>query len=556
MAIPRLTRHGFASALALAPLSAALLAAVARDARAAERVLLTPSPAAHYPAGTHYRPLCPGPDAQGRRCFAQVLVDADDYPITDTTSPPGGWTPGELETAYGLPTGGGKGTTIAIYIGSHYTNAESDAAAYRTKFGLPPCTSAGGCFTQVTDHDTTDFSGLSDDGCSGMMGEESLDVHMAMAGCPACNILVIEGSDSPSAWKTAVAHHAVSISMSWGYTPESQSDCDSNFIPPAGLTLFGASGDSGYTATPGEPGSCTNVVAVGWTQLATASSARGYADTIPKDWGSAGGCDKAMKKGAWQKDTGCSARMISDLSANGDNVANYCTSPSGSSNWGVTGGSSASSPFVSGALAALGVTGPGKTFDPQWVYDHASEFWDVTSGGPVSNCPSGSPAYFCTPAKGYDGPTGVGTPYGPMLLPEGGAGAEDGGSSGADGGKSGGGDAGTTGHADAGADATAPGGHADAGLHPDASALADASSGNGGDGSNGGNGASAGSGNSAGCSCDAAGGTHATPWAAVGGAFVALLALRRRKGRQPDGSRTHRTALGKLFASWGVASPR
>jgi MYXO-CTERM domain-containing protein len=415
----------------LVPLSAAVVfSANARSGRAEvavgepPRVPLVPSPAAGYPPGTHYKPLCPTPDETGRRCYGQILVDENENPITHKTSPPGGWTPTELEAAYGLSTTGGQGTVIATYIGSHYTNAESDAAAYRSKFGMSACTSASGCFTQVTTSNDTDFSGLTDDGCNGDVGEESLDMDMLMAGCPSCKILIIEGGDNAGAISTAKAHGAVSISMSWGYTPESESDCQQNWVPPSGLALFAASGDKGYTSTPGEPGACTDVIAVGWTQLATATTTRGYADTLPSGWGSAGGCDTNMTKASWQTDKSCSSRMISDISANGDNVAAYCTSPAGSADWHVTGGSSAASPFSTGVLANLGVT---KTsgFNAAWIYENADKFSDVTSGGPVQSCPSGSPTYFCNAVKGYDGPTGVGTPYGPGF-----AGAADAGGTG------------------------------------------------------------------------------------------------------------------------------
>ncbi len=399
-----------------------LLLALPGAARAASRDALRPSPAANYPPGTHYAPLCPSADEHGRKCFGQILVDASGEPISDATSPPGGWTPNELEAAYGLPATGGTGTIIATYIGNHYTNAESDVATYRSMFGLSPCTSANGCFTQITDSGGTDFSGLTDDGCSGFVGEESLDVDMLMAGCPNCKILVMEGSDHAAAIATAAKRGAVSMSMSWGYG-ESVSDCDGVWVPPAGLALFGASGDQGYTTSPGAPAACPQVIAVGWTQLATDSSARGYADTIPSGWGSAGGCDSIQSKASWQKDPSCTTRMISDISANGDNVAAYCTSPTNSANWHVTGGSSASSPFTTGVLATLGITGG--AFDAAWLYANEAKFWDVTSGGPVQNCPNGSPTYFCNAVPGYDGPTGVGTPYGPMLTvaTDGGSGA-------------------------------------------------------------------------------------------------------------------------------------
>jgi hypothetical protein len=406
--------HPTANRFRWVAVAAALLASShATTARADEPALLVPSPAAHYPPGTHYKPLCPSADAQGRKCSGHILVGADDRPISDATSPPGGWTPTELEAAYGLPANGGSAAVIATYIGSHYTNAESDVAAYRAKFNMPPCTSANGCFMQTTDTGGTDFSGLSDDGCSGFVGEESLDVDMLMAGCPNCKILVIEGNDYASAMATALHKGAVSMSMSWGYSGSS-TDCTGVWVPPAGLTLFAASGDSGYAAPQSPPAICQNVVAVGWTQLATDNSTRGYADTIPAGWGSAGGCQSGITKPSWQTDNGCSTRMISDVSANGDNVAAYCTSPGGSANWHVTGGSSASSPFTSGVLAALGITGG--SFSPSWLYANQAKFWDVTTGGPVANCPSGSPEYFCNGVPGYDGPSGVGTPYGPMLV--------------------------------------------------------------------------------------------------------------------------------------------
>jgi hypothetical protein len=396
-----------------------------------------------FPEGAHYKPFCPTPDEQGRRCYGQILVDANDQPISDATSPPGGWTPTELEEAYGLPAPtGGNGRIIATYIGNHYTNAEADMATYRSKFGMSPCTSANGCFMQITDSGGTDFSSLKDDGCSGFVGEESLDMDMLMAGCPDCKILIMEGADHAAAIATAAKFKAVSMSMSWGYGA-SVPDCNV-YAPPAGLALFAASGDDGYSSSPGAPAECTDVIAVGWTQLATDSSARGYADTIPSGWGSAGGCSSIISKGAWQADPSCSTRMISDISANGDNVAAYCTSPAGSANWHVTGGSSASSPFTSGVLATLGVTSiPG--FNAAWIYANQKKFWDVTSGGPVGNCPAGSPDYFCNPIAGYDGPTGVGTPYGPMLVTEAAdAGAADAGRDGGGGSDAGGSSSGSS----------------------------------------------------------------------------------------------------------------
>ncbi|HEY2512177.1 MAG TPA: MYXO-CTERM sorting domain-containing protein [Polyangiaceae bacterium] len=489
-------------------------------------------------------------------------MDANEQPIRDAKSPPGGWTPSELEAAYGLPATGGNGKLIATYIGSHYTNAEADMATYRSKFGLPPCTSANGCFKQVADDGSTDFSNVKDDGCNGFVGEESLDMAMLQAGCPDCKILLIEGNDDGNAVATAKKLGAISVSMSWG-TGASVSDCKNNWTPPSGMALFAASGDQGYTSSPGEPAECTNVIAVGWTQLATDSSARGYADTLPSGWGSAGGCSTQIAKGAWQTDPSCSKRMVSDVSANGDNVAVYCTSPAGSGNWQVTGGSSASSPFTSGALAMLGVTTlPG--FGPSWLYANQKKFWDVTSGGPVGNCPSGSPDYYCNAVAGYDGPTGVGTPYGPMLGTETDAGAGDvdagskdggGASSGSSGGGTSNGSGGGTGSGSgsgggvgSGSGSGSGGSVGGSGNGGESSSGSTHSGGSSGGASNGNDPSSSNGAQASGCGCQVVGGSASEPVGASLAMFplLALFGLvargrRRRATHEAEAGHRHRT---------------
>jgi hypothetical protein len=48
------------------------------------------------------------------------------------------------------------------------------------------------------------------------------------------------------------------------------------------------------------------------------------------------------------------------------------------------------------------------TYPSSYIYKHTSALFDVRSGSNGS-C---SPAYLCTARKGYDGPTGWGTPDG------------------------------------------------------------------------------------------------------------------------------------------------
>src|SRR5207244_1285314 len=65
------------------------------------------------------------------------------------TAGPTGYNPADLIAAYKLPTTGGVGQTVAIVDAFDDPNAESDLAVYRSTFGLPPCTTANGCFRKV-----------------------------------------------------------------------------------------------------------------------------------------------------------------------------------------------------------------------------------------------------------------------------------------------------------------------------------------------------------------------------------------------------------------------
>ena len=55
----------------------------------------------------------------------------------------------DIRRAYNLPSTGGAGRTIAIVDAQDEPKAEADLAVYRQRFGLPPCTSANGCFRKV-----------------------------------------------------------------------------------------------------------------------------------------------------------------------------------------------------------------------------------------------------------------------------------------------------------------------------------------------------------------------------------------------------------------------
>ena len=59
------------------------------------------------------------------------------------------------------------------------------------------------------------------------------------------------------------------------------------------------------------------------------------------------------------------------------------------------------------AGGAHGVAYPAKT-----LYAHPTRFFDVTEGSNASDPTLENCGYLCTAQKGYDGPTGLGTPNG------------------------------------------------------------------------------------------------------------------------------------------------
>src|SRR5712671_7504064 len=196
-----------------------------------------------------HAPVC-GAAAPGfARCHSHVRVDGTGSPAA--TSGPTGYNPADLIAAYKLPTTGGVGQTIAIVDAFDDPNAESDLAHYRSTFGLPPCTTANGCFRKVDQNGGTKFPRSN----SGWAQEISLDLDMASAICPNCKILLVEASSNSFANLAAAVDYAasypgvVAISNSYGgneYSGEVNDQAHYNNPTTRGIAVTVSSGDSGY----------------------------------------------------------------------------------------------------------------------------------------------------------------------------------------------------------------------------------------------------------------------------------------------------------------------
>lgn len=328
------------------------------------------------------------------RCLAWLRTDIQGEVRPNT---PAGYAPSDLQTAYGLTSyskSGGGGQTVAIVDAYDDANAESDLNVYRAKFGLPACTVANGCFTKQSFTSQTN---------AGWAGEESVDVDMVSAICPNCKILLIEAAstslaDLSSAESYAIAH-ADYVTNSWG-GDEGSTTYDSDFGGCAVITA--AAGDHAYNPTALWPAILPTVVGVGGTSL-TSTSPR--AETAWRQAGS--GCSKVYGKPSFQSglNTGCAMRAESDVSADADpdtGVAVYDTFQH--RGWVVFGGTSVAAPIVASAFALAGAAGENAVGN---LYAHTTGLNDITFG---SNGTCGAP--LCVAGRGWDGPTGLGSPNG------------------------------------------------------------------------------------------------------------------------------------------------
>ena len=353
-------------------------------------------------------PACPGSQAAGMaHCHARIVSDANGNQIVRQVAPlatPSGLSPADLRAAYNVSASGSSATIIAIVDAYGYTNAESDLAVYRAQYGLPPCTTANGCFGKYNQTGGKTKYPRQD---TGWAQEAALDLDMASAMCPSCKIILVQ-ADTPSyvnlsaAVNTAARLGAHVISNSYGGGETGTATYESAYNHP-GVAITASSGDSGYGVS--FPASSPHVTAVGGTSLVRSATTRGWSETV---WNGAGsGCSAVYVKPAWQTDTGCARRTVADVSAVADpatGVAVYGPTTAKASGWLVFGGTSVSAPLIGGIYGANGGA-VNYGADP---YANRSALYDVTSG---SNGSCGG-TYLCTAVVGYDGPTGLGTPNG------------------------------------------------------------------------------------------------------------------------------------------------
>jgi hypothetical protein len=367
--------------------------------------------------------VCPGPVHGAAACHAKVVTDGKGTPLAG--SGPSGYGPAQFHGAYELPYGAPSPQTIAIVDAYDDPTIESDLATYSATYGLPPCTTANGCFSKVNQKGNEGPYPKAD---AGWALEIALDVETAHAICQNCKILLVEASsnlfsDLTAAVNTAAKLGATQISNSYGGGEYAGEVGDTSYDHP-GIAVTASAGDSGYAAE--YPASSPYVVAVGGTTLSLGPSNSYGSETV---WsGSGSGCSAYVSARLWQTSdpkwglTGCGTkRGVADIAADANpstGASVYDTTKyQGQSGWFVVGGTSLSAPLIA-AVYALAGGGAGE-YPAAEPYGHQADspasLHDITAG---SNGSCGT--RMCAGAVGYDGPTGVGTPRGVLAFGTGG----------------------------------------------------------------------------------------------------------------------------------------
>jgi hypothetical protein len=341
---------------------------------------------------------------------------------------PGFQTPTSLRELYDLPeeTAAGSTQTIAVVDAFDDPTIESDLGVYSKEFGLPPCTSANGCFKKVNQKgQSSPLPPVN----RGWASEITIDVEMAHAVCQTCSVVLVEAkseefSDLAEGVNAAVKLGANEISNSYGSTEETGlSELESSSYNHPGVVLTVSSGDCGYLNRdcPEElaegtefPADSPHVIAVGGTSVHESGGT--WTSSVWSEGGS--GCSVLFNAPLWESgvagfaSTGCgSGRAVADVAAVGDpntGVDTYDTT--GGKGWEVWGGTSVASPIVAAEFALAGGS-QGVSYPAATLYGHAGEasaLNDVVSG---ENGKCGT-ATICKAVSGFDGPTGVGSPVG------------------------------------------------------------------------------------------------------------------------------------------------
>jgi subtilase family serine protease len=368
-----------------------------------------------------------------------------------TAGPAGGYTPGDLATAYGFDADSSVGANQTVGIVDAYANpnALANLNNFDAQYGLPAETAAS---LQIVNQNgaTSPLPA----GNTGWGLEITLDLDAVRGLCHQCKIILVETDTNSFAnlaagVQTAINLGAGIVSNSYGgretasTTPSDAAAFAQLFTHPGAAVLV-STGDDGWrdfdhinpfswsypSDGPQLPSSLPGSIAVGGTTLSLSASDQRTSETVwnrngvddTSGWNSAsaagaggGGCSVLYNAARWQTNvagwsaTGCGTkRLAADVAAIADPYLGYDIYDTyGYGGWLKIGGTSLATPVVAAMWALAG--GPGGSLYPATtLYDQfassSSKFFDVTAGG-NSYCGGDTPSTCATsgPLHGVTG---------------------------------------------------------------------------------------------------------------------------------------------------------
>ena len=370
------------------------------------------------------------------------------HPTVSDAGPAGGFTPGDLASAYAVdPNTATTGQVVGIVDAHDNPDALADLNAFDAQYGLPAETASS--FRKIGQNGEappTNTSPPTDEEL-GWAGEIALDLEAVRGIYHTCRIVLVEANtsnfeDLAVGVHTAVSHGATVVSNSYGGYEGSDPGGPDDETTPAVQAAFNHPGSSSRpppvtTATTTTTTSSTATLRTtprprrrrsptSWPRPAPPSSSTTTAPGRPRSRGTATGrpgsppspgrvalrqwrrLQHRVPAPAWQlatkgwAQTACGdKRLTADVAALGDPLTGYDVYDTYSASdpahaWGTFGGTSLSSPLIAAMFAMAGgghgVPRPALTLyghqksDPGSLYDVASGGIGICDGLTAQNC--------------------------------------------------------------------------------------------------------------------------------------------------------------------------
>jgi hypothetical protein len=343
-------------------------------------------------------------------CFSQIKITVkasesevvfQPMHIVESASPTNqpsanSYTPEQIKNAYGLPSSGGAGTTIAIIDAYDTTSIWNDLGTFSSEYSLPLPTSSNFKVEMLGNQPASGSN-------SHWALETCLDVEWAHAIAPNATILLVEAATDYSGDLLNAVQYAISqpdvvaVSMSWGNNEtelgQQELFLDSSFASSSGISFFASSGDDGSAVN--WPACSPYVIGVGGTILnLTTTDGTVISETA---WSlSSGGVSAYEPQPSYQASYALpySNRAVPDVSYCAENFPVCCQS-----SWETVGGTSAGAPQWAAICALDGSVSSANIYKAAKL-NYGSYFRDITSGSNHVN----------SATVGYDLVTGLGSP--------------------------------------------------------------------------------------------------------------------------------------------------